>query len=138
MSITHCFRQLLALWRARTVARAASKIPTHEHDEHRRITTTLSINSSRTKAEATHAAVAANSSGLLAFVSSPTPMAKTTVKVATIPNRFSGAWTTYNPMIAPISKIAAREILRTLTNRAMWMSEAYVICPSLFPVLNTG
>jgi hypothetical protein len=72
----------------------------------------LETNTTRTAA---YAAVDPNISALRALVNNPTLMAKRAVKQLIITKRDTGFCTTYSPMIAPMSSIAAMIVLTIAT-----------------------
>lgn len=63
----------------------------------------------------TYAAVAANTSARLAFVTKPTNSAKVAVKDAIMPSRAVSFVTRYRPQMGPMSRIAAARMSMVAT-----------------------
>ena len=79
--------------------------------------------------ELTYPAVAANSSARLAFVKTPTLIAKRLVNKAMIPSLIFGDVTAYRLTIAPMRRAAALIVLNIATNRTIRPSDVYLMLP---------
>jgi hypothetical protein len=77
----------------------------------------------------THAAVAANSSARLAFVSKPTDAAKISVKTPSRPNRMPGVCSKYSATIDPTNNSAARKTLVDAISRSTCRSRKWKTLP---------
>jgi hypothetical protein len=73
----------------------------------------------------TYAAVAPNISARLAFVNKPTLAANRTVKMPISPSFKSGDLTLYKTTIAPISRRAAKMVLKNVMKPLMRSPDAY-------------